>query len=88
MTSTTSIVLDPILIAANSVQDPLEPPLGGAGGDQSKESCRLSIIAKHKKMGPKSLNMFKEEVKRYATEHTFKVNKNTEFSTLQSIMNI
>ena len=80
--TTTSIVVDPALVPANKAQDPLKPPFGGDGGDQSKD--RLSVIAKHKKMGPKSLNLFKEEVKRYATEHTFKVNRTLLYMVMDS----
>ena len=43
----------------------------------SKENCdpghkRISVIAQHKKLGSKSLSLLKEEVRRYAMDHTFK----------------
>ena len=39
---------------------------------EGPKTVRLSVIAKHKKMGAKSLNLLKEEVKKYASDHTFK----------------
>ena len=33
----------------------------------------LTILVRHKKMGEESLNRFKEEVRKFAVDHTFKV---------------
>ena len=33
---------------------------------------QLTVIARHKKRGEESLNKFKEEVRKFAVDHTFK----------------
>ena len=40
-------------------------------GDE-KETGGLTVIARHKKKGEESLNKFKEEVRKFAVDHTFK----------------
>lgn len=40
-------------------------------GDE-KETGGLTVIARHKKRGEESLNKFKEEVRKFAVDHTFK----------------
>ena len=40
-------------------------------GDE-KETGGLTVIARHKKRGEESLNRFKEEVRKFAVDHTFK----------------
>ena len=40
-------------------------------GDE-KETGGLTVIARHKKKGEESLNRFKEEVRKFAVDHTFK----------------
>ena len=40
--------------------------------DQDGTKHHLTVIALHKKRGEESLNKFKEEVRKFAVDHTFK----------------
>jgi len=59
--------------SCNKQQD--EEKLGGKLGGQTGTSGtkqQLTVIAIHKKRGEESLNKFKEEVRKFAVDHTFK----------------
>jgi len=45
--------------------------LGGQAGTSGTKQ-QLTVIARHKKRGEESLNKFKEEVRKFAVDHTFK----------------
>ena len=47
-----------------------ETPLAGAGVPPVVK--KLTVIARHRRLGEESLSRLKEEVRRYALDHTFK----------------
>ena len=55
--------------AAGSEHPGVGPQMAGEGA--GKEGG-LTVIARHKKRGEESLNKFKEEVRKFAVDHTFK----------------
>ena len=48
------------------------PGIARPGPGDEKETGGLTVIARHKKRGEESLNKFKEEVRKFAVDHTFK----------------
>ena len=59
-------------ITGDDQQQPKEPetPLVGAGVPPVVK--KLTVIARHRRLGEESLSRLKEEVRRYALDHTFK----------------
>ena len=66
VTSSSKENFDPVAMAEEASTSAV------AAAAEGPKTVRLSVIAKHKKMGAKSLNLLKEEVKKYASDHTFK----------------
>jgi hypothetical protein len=55
--------------------DPIEMPTTTTTTTTKSEepsSKKLTVIAKHRRLGEESLSRLKDEVRRYAVEHTFK----------------